>query len=179
MRRSYIARRTPLKRSPLIRKAWKFKNGEPVPARPRDKAVTPRAVLKQRITDACHMAVRLMSKGSCPFFPTEPVQCAYHIIRKARGHMVRWDPENIIGASNKANAGEHFHPAKYRAWHVEMFGAERIERLEARAKLETHWGTDDLRVMLAFWKHRLEFALIANPPANPHEGELRMRGMIL
>lgn len=148
----------------------------------RNRANTPRAKKLQELEWICHTAVKTRARrngGTCPVKVGKPITQACHIVRKSRGMAIRFEPLAIYGGSQSANAGEHWHPAKYRDLHIQVFGRELVERLEARAKENTRWSMDDIDVLTGFWKHRLEFALVETMPPNPHEGEARSRGLIL
>ncbi len=55
---------------------------------------------------------------------------AYHLVPQQRGDATRLLPENVVWACQGANYGEFRNRSLYRQKHVDLFGAELIERLE-------------------------------------------------
>ena len=80
----------------------------------------------------------------------------YHITPAGRGDAVRLLAENVAWACRDANCGEHYHRSLYRDKHIAVFGLERIERIEAKAREIVKYSMAELLTLREDIKARLE-----------------------
>ncbi len=76
-------------------------------------------------------------------------QVGYHLTPQKRGDAARFLPENVVWACHRANNGERWNRDLYRQHHVTLFGAARVERIEAIARTKADYSMADLREKLA------------------------------
>lgn len=97
--------------------------------------------------------------GYCEVCLRRPIQVAYHIVPRG-DEATRWDLENGVGACSACNFGElkmrRRSPGSIYRRHVKLFGAERIERLVALARLPSNFGVVELEAMLNEIKRRIK-----------------------
>lgn len=92
----------------------------------------------------------------CRICKVQPATLGYHIVPKQRGDSVRWLLENGCAARFACNGAEVMNRSLYRDKHVQIFGRELVERIEARARARIKLSTADLREMRDEFKLRLE-----------------------
>ena len=94
------------------------------------------------------LAIRLRDRqegsGRCLVCKTRPAELGYHLVPKQRGYAVRWDLDNGVAGCSVCNMGEMMNRSLYRQKHVELFGKDRIEFLEAKALVKVKWSLADL-----------------------------------
>lgn len=114
------------------------------PKAPRKPRWSPGKRLEKQLDDLCALYVkmrdRVLGAGLCRICGRSPIAVAYHILQ--RGYRsIRWDLENVVGACSGCNWWEKKtrdqNPAAVRARHVEVFGEERIARLESKKNSRT------------------------------------------
>lgn len=108
---------------------------------------TVRQMLRDRLDDLWAYFIKLRDKlaygGVCRICGVRGIEVAYHIIPRG-DDATRWDFENGCGACHECNRGEQMNRSRYRAKHVVIFGAELIERLEAKARTRPKFSLEDL-----------------------------------
>lgn len=122
------------------------------------KAMTKTAI-KKKLWTLVSLYVRMRDNylyGKCRICGIRPIQCAYHLIPSNDGAATRYDPEAIVGGCDPCNYGERMHRFKYRLKHIEIFGAELIARLEAKATQIVKYSAADLLALCAYFKAKIE-----------------------
>jgi len=89
----------------------------------------------------------------CRICNTDAGVLAYHIIPQVTGYSARFDPENVVWACKKCNGREYFYRIRGRAHeirklHIQLFGAQTVERLEKLSLRNTQYSTAQLKEML-------------------------------
>jgi 5-methylcytosine-specific restriction endonuclease McrA len=118
-----------------------------------------KSVIKARLWALVSEYARLRDREwfiTCRICRRRPIQCAYHLIPSNDGAATRYDLDNIVGACNPCNNGERLHRFKYRLKHIDIFGKEWIEHLEAKASKAHQYSRADLLEMIGTFKKRIE-----------------------
>ena len=121
---------------------------------------TRRQILRTKLDTFWSYAIRLRDRilyGRCRICDKNPIEVAYHIVPRG-DDATRWDLENGCGACHNCNRGEQMNRLKYRRKHVLIFGADKIEALEAKARTKAKFSIEDLEKKLA------EFSLFISRP---------------
>lgn len=120
------------------------------------KSLIKRGPLKQEIVKLLGWLARknggneCQLKGHCPAYVRlgpHPGGVAYHLTCQGTGDGARFIPDNVLWCCSAANFGEKMNRAIYRMRHVELFGKERIERIEEAAKTGAKFSMADLLAM--------------------------------
>lgn len=96
--------------------------------------------IKSQIVRLLGLSDRRKHGPQCRIIPECPVKgyhfgtLAYHIVPAQRGDATRFEPENVVWACRSANYGEVMNRSLYREKHIKVFGRDRVERLEAKAR---------------------------------------------
>ena len=94
--------------------------------------------------------------GKCVICKINPIECAYHKISASEGDSTRYDLDNLCGSCHSCNYAEFRWRRRYAEKHREIFGKEKIEALEAKAKLTVHLSQADLVALRDERKRMLE-----------------------
>ena len=128
-------------------RASRRKDNAAYQAKQAGKPIKPsRKTLIAQLDTLCGLVVKRrdkMKNGVCIICKARPIQVWYHIIPRA-SHMTRWDLRASVGACAPCNMGEKWHRLAYRHKHVEIFGREIIEELEALSRQRSHFSIADL-----------------------------------
>ncbi len=92
----------------------------------------------------------------CPTKTPHPGFLAYHLVPAQRGDSTRFVPENVVWACSAANYGEVMNRSLYRQKHVDLFGKDLIEQLEAKAREIKQYKMSELLEMRVELKKELE-----------------------
>lgn len=95
----------------------------------------------------------------CPTKTPHPGFLAYHLVPAMRGDSTRFIEENVVWACSEANYGEVMNRSLYRQKHVDLFGKDLIERLEATAREMRQYKMSELLELRASLKSQLESAV--------------------
>ncbi len=119
------------------------------PPRPR-KQKTERQRIRARLDHLWSLVVRKRDAkktgGLCRICGVRPGTCAYHIIPKQRGDMLRWDLRNGCLACGPCNYAEMINRSLYQDdHHPRIFGAALIDELKTLAKVMVHFSMPDLK----------------------------------
>lgn len=108
---------------------------------------SPREIMRAKLDGLWAFLIKLRDRlrfgGLCRICGRRPIAVAYHLVPRG-DDATRWDPENGVGACAPCNRGEQMNRHRYRAKHVQLFGAEKIERLEAKARTIANFSMTDL-----------------------------------
>jgi len=74
-----------------------------------------------------------VAKGKCIICKENPIQCAFHIIRRSR-KILRWDTRNILGTCFRCNWLEYRNPDISRAFYIKTYGVDQYLRLVEESK---------------------------------------------
>lgn len=124
------------------------------------RRLSSRGVLKSQIIRLLGLLDRKKNGPLCRMIPECPVKephegtLAYHVVPAQRGDSTRFLPENIVWACAPANYGEVRNRSLYRDKHVNRFGKEYVERIEAMAREARKYSRTELTELRA--KLRLE-----------------------
>ncbi len=83
-------------------------------------------------------------------------EAACHIISQKRGGAAQLEPLGIYWGCHDANFGEMMNRDLYRQIHIRVFGKERVEWLEAKAREKVHYTVAYLRELRDRIKSLLE-----------------------
>lgn len=128
------------------------------------RAVIGRGALKKQIVTLLGWLDRKLNGSTCRLGGHCPQyvrigphrgEVAYHVCPQSTGDGARFIPENVIWCCAAANFGEKMNRATYRMRHIELFGRERIERIEAAAKAGAKYSTVELLAMRQQIKDKL------------------------
>lgn len=129
------------------------------------KSVVSRKELKDSIVHMLGLIDRAINGPSCRIhtlqqgFGFHSGQVAYHLIPQQRGDAARFLEENVVWACRDANYGERMNRSLYRQKHIDLFGKERIERIESLARSIKKYSTADLILLKHLTQERLEKVL--------------------
>lgn len=133
----------------------------PAVARKRTKvAPSPRKRLRAKLDALWGLFIKkrdcLRTGGICAICGIKPIDSAYHI--QPRGDdSTRWDIENGVGSCHGCNYWEMKNRGRrVRDRHISIFGLEKIERLEAKARILANFELLDLERIYADLKRRIE-----------------------
>lgn len=82
--------------------------------------------------------------GMCVICRAKPIVVCYHIIPSMEGDSIRYDLDNLCGSCASCNYSEFRWRRRYAEKHRAIFGKEKIETLEAKARLVVKLSTSDL-----------------------------------
>lgn len=114
--------------------------------------------LRKRLDTAVSLYVRQRDKrknsGMCLICNKRPIQLAYHLIPR-KCSALRWNLQNVVGACGPCNWAEKNNRLKYRQKHIDIFGRDLYENLEAQSHLIVKHSTSDIRSMLSEIEEKL------------------------
>ena len=96
------------------------------------------------------------NNGLCLICNRNPIQVAYHLVPSMEGDSIRYDLDDLCGACFSCNWGEKNWRRRYRDKHIGIFGKEKIEALEAKARTITKFSLADLVALRDERKRMLE-----------------------
>ena len=118
------------------------------------------AKVKKACWDALSLYVRArdaeVNQGLCMICSEKPITLGYHLIPAGSGSMAKWDPLNIVGGCRDCNCGEYNRRVKYAYIHINLFGLEFMNALEAKSRIMVQYKRHDFLEMTQRFKDELE-----------------------
>lgn len=134
----------------------------PIERKPRKlRAIkTPRQRLRARLDALWSILIRRrdvrLYSGICVICHNRPIQVAYHIVSR-KDDATRWDMDNGCGSCAPCNYFEFLNRGhKVRDKHIAIFGIERVEWLEARARVIANFSLQELEDIEVDLKRRIQ-----------------------
>ena len=98
---------------------------------------------------------------NCFFCRSNPIECCFHMIRRAR-YSVRWDDRNAVASCNYCNYCENNNNHPFVAKYIDAFGHELYLSLVEKSKIQPKHSLQELEKMISFFEAELS-AIRLNP----------------
>lgn len=130
------------------------------PKKPKRKRLESISKLKKRAWDAFATFIKRRDAhkdmGRCLICHVRPIECAYHLLSKAKGNAIYFDEDAVVGACASCNYCEMRQRDEYVFRHMEIFGADRMWALRAKSKTILKLGRQDYLRMVDEYKAKAD-----------------------
>jgi 5-methylcytosine-specific restriction endonuclease McrA len=112
--------------------------------------------LVRKVDDAFSRFIRARDGKCVTCGSTEGLDCS-HIIRKARGHFLRWRPENAAAQCRRCHM-EHHNVSEMALlrYATKWLGEEKLEAMRLEAHTETHFKDYQLVEMARYFDQKAD-----------------------